>query len=272
MTYLQFHFIFILPAIVVVLIFSLRSSALSRWFWIGLGAHVFMALVYTTPWDNYLVKSGVWSYGSDRVLAVIGYVPIEEYLFFVLQSLLAGLMVAALSFLRKQTENYLQAETQTPARQYQQRFSFSLQAFRWAVVCLMFTTVLCAVYVLVSSAKYEHLIYLGLILSWSLPVLTLHWAYDGLTLIKQWRWVLTSFIVPTLYLCFCDRFAIIHGIWSVSSKKSTGLFILALPIEEALFFLVTNMMITQGLILFLSAGEVFTVGGTASEALLERRP
>jgi lycopene cyclase domain-containing protein len=43
-----------------------------------------VAFVWTTPWDNYLVKSGVWGYGNnDRVLYVIGFVPVEEYCFFI---------------------------------------------------------------------------------------------------------------------------------------------------------------------------------------------
>ncbi|MCH1927403.1 lycopene cyclase domain-containing protein, partial [Shewanella sp. C31] len=49
-----------------------------------------LALLYTTPWDNYLVWKGVWGYPEGRVLLRIGYVPLEEYLFFLLQPLLTG--------------------------------------------------------------------------------------------------------------------------------------------------------------------------------------
>jgi lycopene beta-cyclase len=37
------------------------------------------------------VWRGVWGYGADRVIGTIGYVPVEEYLFFILQPLLTGL-------------------------------------------------------------------------------------------------------------------------------------------------------------------------------------
>ncbi|MCL4505327.1 MAG: lycopene cyclase domain-containing protein [Chloroflexi bacterium] len=50
-----------------------------------------LAMIWTTPWDNYLVASGVWRYDPSKVWNVIlGYVPLEEYLFFVLQSLGVG--------------------------------------------------------------------------------------------------------------------------------------------------------------------------------------
>lgn len=45
--------------------------------------HVVLAVVYTAPWDNYLVATGVWSYNPGLVTGVtLGWVPIEEYTFF----------------------------------------------------------------------------------------------------------------------------------------------------------------------------------------------
>eukprot|EP00392_Amoebophrya_sp_AT5.2_P009512 g9540.t1 len=54
-----------------------------------------VATLYTIVWDNYLVYRGVWGYEtSSRVLFVIGWVPIEEYLFFSLETILAALIWA----------------------------------------------------------------------------------------------------------------------------------------------------------------------------------
>lgn len=56
-----------------------------------------LALVYTGPWDNLLIASGVWSFGSHRVLGLfIGRVPLEEYGFYILQVFLTGTLTAAL--------------------------------------------------------------------------------------------------------------------------------------------------------------------------------
>ncbi|MEM8485103.1 MAG: lycopene cyclase domain-containing protein [Bacteroidota bacterium] len=93
MTYLQFHFVFILPVIFLLALVYRRTVAAAmksyslKWMFAVAG----IALIYTTAWDNYLVYRGVWGYGPERVMATIGYVPIEEYMFFLLQPLLTGL-------------------------------------------------------------------------------------------------------------------------------------------------------------------------------------
>ena len=57
-----------------------------------------VALIYTTPWDNYLVATRVWWYHPELVTGfVIGWVPIEEYTFFVLQPILTGLWLLFLA-------------------------------------------------------------------------------------------------------------------------------------------------------------------------------
>src|SRR5512144_832716 len=66
--------------------------------WIAIAVHIIVAVIYTTPWDNYLVATGVWYYDPNLVSGIkIGWVPIEEYIFFVLQSLLAGLWLLFLA-------------------------------------------------------------------------------------------------------------------------------------------------------------------------------
>src|SRR5690606_12094769 len=73
---------------------SLRGTSV----WLAIAIHVLIAVVYTTPWDNYLVATGVWWYDPALVTGiVIGWVPIEEYTFFVLQPILVGLWLVLLS-------------------------------------------------------------------------------------------------------------------------------------------------------------------------------
>ncbi len=75
LTYLQFHLVFTLPLLLALALLQGRT----RQPWWPLVALVVIAFVYTTPWDNLLVAWNVWSYPPDRVLARIGYVPVEEY-------------------------------------------------------------------------------------------------------------------------------------------------------------------------------------------------
>ena len=95
MSYLEFHLYLILPPILLMAVSlpqTLYQIGGKRAQW-ALPLIAVVAFSYTTPWDNYLVANNVWWYGENRVLATIGYVPIEEYLFFVLQPILTGLFL-----------------------------------------------------------------------------------------------------------------------------------------------------------------------------------
>jgi lycopene cyclase domain-containing protein len=75
----------------------LRREWLQTWWLRAAAFTIVIALVYTTPWDNFLVATQVWYYDPARVWNIIlGWVPLEEYLFFVLQTILTGLIVAGL--------------------------------------------------------------------------------------------------------------------------------------------------------------------------------
>jgi len=107
MTYFGFLLRFLVPPIVILALLAWRDHAQGRRLpqsltgfpaWIVLGAHVVVAVVYTTPWDNYLVANRIWWYDPDLVTGLtLGWVPIEEYTFFVLQTLLTGLWLLFLA-------------------------------------------------------------------------------------------------------------------------------------------------------------------------------
>ena len=102
MTYLSFLALFLvvpLGLLAAGLLFMARQGRpLSSAAPIALLVHIALAVAYTTPWDNYLVATRVWAYDPARVLGVtFGWVPLEEYLFFVLQTLLSGLIALALA-------------------------------------------------------------------------------------------------------------------------------------------------------------------------------
>jgi lycopene cyclase domain-containing protein len=94
-------------------------------------------------------------------------------------------------------------------------------------------------------------LYLGLILAWAAPVLALQWAYGGHVLWAARRSLLLGVAVPTLYLWVTDRLALGFGIWFISERYTTGFGVLGMPVEEAVFFAITTLMVVQGLLLFL---------------------
>jgi lycopene cyclase domain-containing protein len=90
MTYFGFLGIFLVPPIVLLLV--LLRGRLGRSQVAALALVVVLALAYTTPWDNYLVIRGVWTFDRARIAErFIWRVPLEEYLFYVLQVLMSGL-------------------------------------------------------------------------------------------------------------------------------------------------------------------------------------
>jgi lycopene cyclase domain-containing protein len=91
--------------------------------------------------------------------------------------------------------------------------------------------------------------YTGLILVWAMPVLALQWAFGADALMAQkrvWRGPLLS---VWIYLCIVDRWAIRNGIWSLNPELTLPLIFDMLPVEEALFFLVSATMCLWGLVL-----------------------
>src|SRR5512139_3489673 len=101
MTYFSFLLRFLVIPILIFLAITYWDSKANkqshgfrngRLVWMAIGIHILLAVIYTTPWDNYLVATGVWYYNPELVTGlVIGYVPIEEYTFFVLETILSGL-------------------------------------------------------------------------------------------------------------------------------------------------------------------------------------
>ncbi len=98
----------------------------------------------------------------------------------------------------------------------------------------------------------EHLTYLLLELGWSLPVIALHWLRGWRMLWRVRKALLWATLVPTLFLSLADSVALEQRIWSVSSLKTTGLFVANLPIEEIIFFATTNVIIVQSMLLLFS--------------------
>jgi lycopene beta-cyclase len=197
-----------------------------------------IAFAYTTPWDNYLVYRGVWFYGTDRVLATIGYVPIEEYAFFILQPILTGL------FLYRVLERYPMPELR-PAPGI--RIFGSLVFAAFAVGGFLFLL-----------SGNDRALYMGLILSWACPILLVLWAYAGDHISEFAKPTIIAVVVPTLYLWVADRIAIGLGIWDISALYSFNWRPLGLPIEEAVFFLVTNTLVVIGVQLFLHGDRIAT--------------
>lgn len=242
MTYLEFHLIFLLPPIAAMLYMGKRRkgyfSAKRIW---SLLIIICIAFAYTTPWDNLLVKTGVWGYGIDRVLGTWGYVPVEEYMFFILQPILTGLFL------------YHILKTNTEAKGDDVINSYAGTAHWVGTLSYTYLSLLGMLLLQYSDQYY----YLALILVWACPILAFQWAFGGNYLWKNRSIFFIAVSIPTVYLWIADRIAIELGIWYISSTYTTGAHVFGLPIEEATFFLVTNLLVTQGVMLSVYKWDAF---------------
>ena len=92
---------------------------------------------------------------------------------------------------------------------------------------------------------FLHHTYLIFLLGWALPVIALHWVAGGHILRAHRRLLLVATLTPTIYLTLADGIAIRLGIWSLHPGRLLGISIGDVPLEEALFFLLTNLMVVQ---------------------------
>ena len=202
-------------------------------------ALIVVAVAYTTPWDNYLVATRVWWYDSALVTGyVIGWVPIEEYTFFVIQTIMTGLLTVWLMRrmpIQPLPENGLQIR----------RRATVATGIVWLA-----SVVLLALTIIAPDSIWRYGTYLALELSWGLIPIMLQLIVGADILWRHRYTVITTIISTWLYLSAIDAIAIQSGTWTINPEQSLPLLIGGiLPIEEALFFLLTNVLIVFGLTL-----------------------
>jgi lycopene cyclase domain-containing protein len=260
-TYLKFHLAFLVPALLFLVATgfvsrghagSRRSLATDRSYWLGAAIVTAVALAYTVPWDNYLIARGVWWYGEGSVLATLGYAPLGEYLFILVQPWVTVLWLAHFEIGRAWPD---------AGRPLRGRPRVVALALAGGVGAL-------GVWFLGTDATF----YLGAILAWAAPVLALQWVVGAPQLWARRRLLALGTLVPTAYLCVADRLAIEFGVWVLAERYTTGLTVAGLPVEEGAFFLVTNLFVVQGLILYRWVLDRWDVGASAEALARADRP
>lgn len=271
MTYLGFLFGFLVIPIISLLLWLLWSS---RWrffsfaFPIGYSFLLLatLATLYTTPWDNYLVATRVWWYDPALVLGLtIGWVPVEEYLFFILQPVLGGLILLYL-FSRKRAFSPVQPHTEDQARNPEELSGVRFR--RWSLV-IAFAIWVASLATLILGEPATT--YLSLELAWALPVIILQLAFGGDILWQQRRKVIFVILLLTVYLSAADALAIQSGVWTINPTKSLGILLGGvLPVEEFVFFLLTNIMVAFGFVLIWTPQSLVRLKGILSRIRTRR--
>lgn len=204
--------------------------------WIAIAVHILLAVVYTTPWDNYLVATGVWFYNPDLVTGrLIGYVPIEEYTFFVLESILSGLWWW-----------FLARRLSPPQKMFKPN-----KTLVYLSTCVLVSLWLIFTYLfLFGDPKWT---YLSITIFWALPAILPQLLFGADILWHFRKLVFWGISIPTMYLSLIDILALTDTTWSISKAQTTGiLFFGILPLEEVVFFFITNVLLVNGMTLLLA--------------------
>ncbi|KAF2090431.1 hypothetical protein K490DRAFT_35804 [Saccharata proteae CBS 121410] len=199
---------------------------------------VAIAVVSTTPWDSYLIRTRIWTYPENVIVGPKLFdIPAEEVFFFFIQTYTTSLLYLLLS---KPVFHsvYLRAKKHGSWKKYQ----LAGQALLLLGIGQSIRMIRAA----------DNGTYLGLIVLWAFPFLLLLWslAYQLIIGLPKSSTLIPIFL-PTLYLWIVDTLALRRGTWVIEHGTKLGLTLWpGLEIEEAFFFLATNTLIVFGLIAF----------------------
>jgi len=224
MTYFSFLLLFLLPVLGVTFFFFLKTRGASKFRIKGMVILVFIAVFYTTPWDSFIIKNGIWFYDQNKIIGTILRIPIEEYFFMMIQTLIASMLYCI---------NQKNLKTIY--------FSFSPR-----YLILFSILFLCGFQMI----KIENLKYFGYLITWASVPLAIQWIVGSKQLINSIKYWVLPFFLFSIYLSFIDCIAIKNNIWTIAQETSCGLLVFGLPVEEIVFFLATNLLVFQGMALW----------------------
>ena len=239
MTYLRFHLIFNLPLLI--LLAALTGTV--PWTadeGLALGIVLLAVMIFTAPWDNLAAKWGIWGFPREKYSVRLGYLPVEEYAFFLLQSANVMLAVRALFhfFSYWQTGQITGIGKGT-------LICLAATIVPWAFVTLQLRWL---------RRKAGPRVNYAVHLAWFLPVIFsqwilapwLFWGHAGLLAL-----VTAAF---GIYYTLADLAAVRAGTWFFDEKQITGVKLGGiLPWEEIAFFFLTSLLVAQSYLLLLPA-------------------
>ncbi len=230
LTYIQVHLYYTLPPTII--LYLLIRPLLTSFDKIKILTLCILAVTYTTPWDNYIIYHQAWWYRKDAVIGTIGYVPIEEYIFFIVQTIFTSLWTICCS---RWTLNALYL-----------RYSKSLKfrCIKYVGIVLMAIAILWGWFNAIPATKS---FYLASIIWWTLLVFVILWYIGSSYIVQRYKQILFSALIPSIYLCYVDLIALRARVWHINERTSLEIFLVhQLPIEEVIFFVITNFMVVMG--------------------------
>jgi lycopene cyclase domain-containing protein len=236
-TYFRFHWIFNVPLLLVLIMADWRDpmtvGAAQAMRWVLLAV-----VVFTTPWDNIAVRRGIWGFPRDKYTFHLGWLPVEEYLFFVLQTL--NVIYGVRVLFHRHPDWHRTASTDPTSWT---ALCLAASALTWVVIGLQLRQ-----WGRRKGARVNYMLHLA----WFLPVIYVQWVL-GPNLFGAHAGLLVLVTVAFgLYYTVADYIAVRAGLWFFDEKQITGWKLAGvLPWEEIAFFCVTSLLVAQSYLLLL---------------------
>jgi lycopene cyclase domain-containing protein len=237
MTYLRFHLIFNLPLLILLAALSWSVP------WTveegeALGLVLLAVMIFTTPWDNLAAKWGIWGFPREKYSLRLGYLPVEEYAFFLLQSVNVMLAVRALFYFFPDWQ--MGQETEVG---------------EWRLICLA-ASVIPWLFVTMSllwlRRKAGPRVNYAIHLAWFLPVIYAQWVFASPLFWGHAGLLALVTAAFGIYYTLADLAAVRAGTWFFDEKQITGVKLGGiLPWEEIAFFFLTSLLVAQSYLLLL---------------------
>jgi lycopene cyclase domain-containing protein len=237
MTYFRFHLLFNLP-LLLILVALTWSVPWGKEEALAFGSVLLAVMIFTTPWDNLAAKWGIWGFPREKFSFRVGYLPVEEYAFFLLQS--ANVMLAVRALFRFESDWLIGLDTEVG---------------KWTLICLGASAVpwiLVAIQLRWLRRKAGPCVNYAIHLAWFLPVIYLQWVLAP----KLFGWHAGLLALVTVafgvYYTLADLVAVRAGTWFFDEKQITGVKLGGiLPWEEIAFFFLTSLLVAQSYLLLL---------------------
>lgn len=191
-----------------------------------------LMLIYTAPWINYTMHRHSLKYHKDTVITTVDELPIERYIFFIMQMIFTSLWTSLCS---RWTFSALYLKSTN-------RIQFHL--IRYSVITLMVAAMYFGWKHSISGNKT---FYLGSMVWWFLLAAIILWRFSGPYIWKRYKEYLASIFLPSIYFCYVDLIAMRNGHWQINKATSLGVFPICndLPLEEIAFIFLTNSLVVQ---------------------------
>jgi lycopene cyclase domain-containing protein len=199
-------------------------------------------MIFTTPWDNLAAKWGIWGFPREKYSLRIGYLPIEEYAFFLLQSV--NVMLAVRLFFRFFPDWQTGQETEIG---------------KWTLACLGISVIpwgIIAWQLRWLRQKAGQRVNYAIHLAWFLPVIFAQW------ILAPWLFLAHTGLLALvtaafgIYYTLADFAAVRAGTWFFDEKQITGVKLgRLLPWEEIAFFFLTSLLVAQSYLLLLPSDQ-----------------